>query len=204
MNIKHFPCNESFSPVLTSAGLCFTLNMLDQSEFYENITYIPANHMKHMTIRNWSMDNNYIKTLNFTVPVRFTKITDSLYFQLQTSHTDQLCEEYRGFKILLHHPAETPALANRYLLLSNDVSYKIWIKPDITTTAANLQDYYPHRRGCFLSNERKLKFYKIYTEENCKLECISNFTISRCGCALYYAPRKNFFDAKFDNLITEL
>lgn len=42
------------------------------------------------------------------------------------------------------------------------------------------------RRNCYLKHERQLKFFKIYTKNNCEQECLSNFTVKTCGCAQFY------------------
>ena len=39
------------------------------------------------------------------------------------------------------------------------------------------------RRGCYLKNEKPLKFFKIYTKNNCRSECLANKTLEVCGCA---------------------
>lgn len=45
------------------------------------------------------------------------------------------------------------------------------------------------RRGCLFSYERYLKFFKIYTKSNCEVECITNYTLSECGCVKFHMPR---------------
>lgn len=63
------------------------------------------------------------------------------------------------------------------------------IKPDMMTTSEGLRDYDPMRRQCFFSSERKLAFYKSYTQQNCQIECLTNATLAACGCVAYYMPR---------------
>ena len=157
---------------------------------------IPADHVIHKKTRHWTADNNYEKTINYTVPFRITSINDGLYFGLHTnkSDIDEQCETNRGYRVILHHPAEVPTLSQRYTLLSSDQNYRFWIKPDIITTSTNLQDYDPHKRGCYFAHEKKLKFYKVYTEPNCRQECVSNYTIKICGCSLFYTPRKTIIN----------
>lgn len=45
------------------------------------------------------------------------------------------------------------------------------------------------RRGCFFDAERYLKYFQIYTESNCWLECLTNRTLFLCQCVFYYMPR---------------
>lgn len=45
------------------------------------------------------------------------------------------------------------------------------------------------RRQCFFNEERYLQFFKVYTQQNCELECLTNFTLSQCGCVKFSMPR---------------
>lgn len=65
------------------------------------------------------------------------------------------------------------------------------IQPQIITTSKGLDTYSPEKRQCFLYNEKKIKFFKIYTQSNCQLECLTNFTITICDCVHFSMPRSN-------------
>lgn len=52
------------------------------------------------------------------------------------------------------------------------------VKPNMITTSKGLVGYAPDRRQCYFNNERSLQFFKLYTQGNCKIECIANFTLS--------------------------
>ena len=45
------------------------------------------------------------------------------------------------------------------------------------------------RRNCYLPNERKLEFFKVYTKANCEHECLAQITINRCKCAQFFMVR---------------
>lgn len=47
-----------------------------------------------------------------------------------------------------------------------------------------------YRRQCYFPGERYLKYYKIYTANNCKLECLANVTYDMCKCVSFYMLRK--------------
>jgi hypothetical protein len=40
-----------------------------------------------------------------------------------------------------------------------------------------------------LADEKPLKFFKIYTKNNCRSECLANRTLAVCGCAQFYMVR---------------
>lgn len=46
-------------------------------------------------------------------------------------------------------------------------------------------------RQCFFNDERYLRYFKVYTQQNCELECLANFTLATCGCVKFSMPRDN-------------
>jgi acid-sensing ion channel, other len=45
------------------------------------------------------------------------------------------------------------------------------------------------RRGCYFANEKPLKFFKKFTKNNCRSECLANKTMAVCGCTQFYMVR---------------
>jgi amiloride-sensitive sodium channel len=44
-------------------------------------------------------------------------------------------------------------------------------------------------RRCYFEDERKLKFFKLYSPNHCKLECLANITLEEFGCVKFFMPR---------------
>lgn len=93
------------------------------------------------------------------------------------------------YYIHLHHPGEFPDANNR-ILIEIKKKNEIIIKPEITITSESLRNLPPSRKKCVFSTERYLQFYKIYTQGNCKLECLANYTLRNCGCVPHELPRE--------------
>lgn len=104
---------------------------------------------------------------------------------------DNSTESLNGFKVLLHTPGEIPRLTKKYFRVPMRKHFLINIQPQMMTTSKGLDSYAPQKRQCCLEKEKKLKFFKIYTQSNCQLECLTNFMIKRCGCVLSSMPRFN-------------
>lgn len=94
------------------------------------------------------------------------------------------------FKVLLHTPHSVPQLRNKYFIVPLDSSVTAAVDPHVMTTSKEVQKYSPEKRLCYFSEERYLCFFKIYTTDNCKLECLTNQTLERCGCVNYHMPSK--------------
>lgn len=94
-------------------------------------------------------------------------------------------------KFILHSPDEMPRTSNFFRIpMGKDV--KVLIKPQMITTSEKLRNFNPKRRQCVYDSERKLRYFKTYTQNHCDMECAANFTYWRCGCVKFSLPSKCF------------
>lgn len=100
----------------------------------------------------------------------------------------------QGFKILLHTPGEVPQVSKHYFRVPLLQEVLVSVKPNMITTSEGLMSYEPNRRQCYFNSERQLRFFKVYTQRNCELECLSNFTRIECGCVKFSMPSKIFLE----------
>lgn len=115
----------------------------------------------------------------------------SLGISLEVSH--RFCSEFApGFRLSLHMPDDLPRLPNDFIHIPPDQDVYISIKPNVIATSDSLRSYAPHARGCFFKSERRLRFFKSYSQKKCESECLSNFTQNQCGCVQFSMPRECF------------
>lgn len=100
------------------------------------------------------------------------------------------CNQMQGFLVFVHNPFDMSQLSRKFINLNVDEEISLSIKPNMITTSEGLRHYDPNRRGCYFVGERELRFFKIYTQDNCELECVSNSTERRCGCVKFSYPSK--------------
>lgn len=116
-----------------------------------------------------------------------------LHIILETlqSNIDKFCtSSTRGFSMLVHAPYEIPILKYHDYDISYDGSTDVLITPKVILPSVDLDAYGPTERKCFYQSERHLKFFKIYTQNNCLLECGWNKTLKKHGCASIGMPRE--------------
>lgn len=85
--------------------------------------------------------------------------------------------------------AEYPQLLNQHFRVPLDQEVAVSVTPRMIETAESIRSYKPHRRQCYFNHERYLKYFRVYTQTNCELECLTNFTLKRCGCVKFSMPR---------------
>ena len=113
----------------------------------------------------------------------------TVHYSTRTNDYDSYCtDELHAVRVLVHSPDEVPNISQRYLEIQVNQLVDILIQPKYTKTFKGLKKLSPRRRNCYYSNERYLRYFKIYTHNNCEMECWSNLTLQECGCVKFFMP----------------
>uniref|UniRef100_A0A1A9WD09 Pickpocket protein 28 n=1 Tax=Glossina brevipalpis TaxID=37001 RepID=A0A1A9WD09_9MUSC len=173
-------CANLFHKFITDDGICYSFNSLSVEEIYRQEGLIPdlMLHFENRTRTDWNVEDGYsFSTQTSTYPKRVlgpgTKAGLDLLLNGYEKDFDNLCRgPVQGFKILLQTPGELPLMSKRFFRIPFDQEILISIKPKIITTSSGLKHYEPNNQN------------------NCELECLANFTLSKCGCVKYSMPRR--------------
>lgn len=189
-------CKELFTETLTDEGICFTFNGFSSYDFFRDGVlhdeYRYLNGQKNMT--NWNPNTGFVPGKTYqSYPIRAlgSGLEAGLSMMLMVADTDaeEHCREQQGFKFILHAPKEYPQVRKKFVLVSYSQDVTLAVRPIIYKTSTELSGYHPNRRHCYFSHERPLKFFRIYSQINCELECVTNFTLQFCGCVKFSMPR---------------
>ncbi|CAO1413325.1 unnamed protein product [Diamesa tonsa] len=190
-------CENLFHKILTDEGVCWTFNMLDHVELFneqldQSLKYPIHGHKS----ANWTLQGGYTSYDAEIYPHRVlgSGITAGLNLELRvkSSDIDYACKgPVQGFKIALHTSGEMPQMNHVFYQVPLKQQVLIAVKPEVITTSPGLHSYSPKRRQCYFNGENKLKFFKVYTQSNCELECLTEFTLKQCGCVKFSQPHNS-------------
>lgn len=93
-----------------------------------------------------------------------------------------------GFRLYLSSIGEAPIISRKYSFINPEEDVQIILEPTLITASDDLRKYDPNNRQCFFNSESQLRFFKIYTQNNCELESVANFTLLACGCVRFSMP----------------
>ncbi|RZB39769.1 ASC domain containing protein, partial [Asbolus verrucosus] len=162
----------------------------------QDLHYKNYYHKTHK-MTEWSLEDGYTNNGNILPYPRKTSsaaVNKGLNLKLfmPKNDLDYACKSpVQGYKVLLHAPTNIPRLSQEYFRVPLDQSVVAAIQPFMVTTSSAIKKYSPKKRGCYFEDERYLKYFQIYTSENCKLECLTNVTLDKCGCVNFFMPREN-------------
>lgn len=115
----------------------------------------------------------------------------TVVFKVLKADLDYLCSGgAQGFTVSLHLPNEGPQTQKRYFYVPLEQTVTLLVKPHYGEPSQSVSEHPPSKRGCYYKSERPLRFYKQYTTANCRMECLANYTLAKCGCVKYSMPRE--------------
>lgn len=144
---------------------------------------------------HWNMEDGYDSNANNSnsYPFRVFSVgyDGMVNIALQTfvNDFDSLCmAPAQGFLIAFHSPDQFPRIPSDFITIPfNQVAF-ISIKPNMITTSDGLRSYLPQERGCLFKAERQLRYFRSYSQRNCEIECLTNYTKKECGCTQFWMP----------------
>lgn len=122
----------------------------------------------------------------------------SVELQLFTEDLGFKCHNLNsGFQAFIHLPGEISSMSRLSFQIPPHEEVKIALKATLITTSDGLLMYKPNQRQCYFDSERQLEFFRTYTQNNCEVECLVNFTLSECGCVKLSMPSINRIELEF-------
>ncbi|XP_072758970.1 pickpocket protein 28 isoform X2 [Anoplolepis gracilipes] len=188
-------CERIFNPTMTDEGICCNFNSVTRKHLFYNPHDWPDLNITYPSVSvDWNAEKGYDASMPADV-IPWRPYGSGLYYGL-TLVLDVEADEYycsstagMGFKMLLHNPVETPKIADFSFSITPGEETRVIIRPRISTANPSIISIPQKKRKCFFTAERKLRYYRTYTQRNCILECEANFTQKICDCVQYYMPK---------------
>ncbi|XP_012527253.2 pickpocket protein 28 [Monomorium pharaonis] len=190
-------CERIFNPTMTDEGICCNFNSVSKDRLFYNALEWPD---FNITYPSQSIDWNAEKGYDSSMPtdvIPWRPYGAGLYYGLTLALDVEMNEYYcsstagAGFKMLLHNPVETPKIADFAFSITPGEETRVIIRPRISSASPSIIHIPKNKRKCFFTTERKLRYYRTYTQRNCVLECEANFTQQLCHCVQPYMPKSN-------------
>ncbi|XP_011181517.2 pickpocket protein 28 [Zeugodacus cucurbitae] len=207
-NGRFYFCDKIFNFVATDEGICYQFNGLQAKDIYRDVSFLnyydeevvdfnnffePLKRFNELT-GNWSLDDGYVGQGYNSYPQRtvFSSARNGFFAFLQgfQHNFEYACRSFKqGYKVFLTSPESVPVTTSNYILLPHGDEVMVSVLPHYVISTDNLHDFSPEKRQCYFNDERYLRYFRSYSQSNCQVECLTNFTINKCGCAKFWMPK---------------
>ncbi|KAG5667482.1 hypothetical protein PVAND_015462 [Polypedilum vanderplanki] len=170
-------------------GIIYTFNMMDS----KNLLNYKSVHDDFIYKNNISMlrQRSMPKISNYSIKVS-TKYNAKFQLRIkEQKFNDSNLKPCRYKSIVIHKPETLLRITTDYDEIKINHSMNIEITPKIIQTDKSLRKIDPFVRDCYFKNEKKLKYFKIYTEQFCKMECFVTFLKKKNDCREVYTIYEN-------------
>lgn len=146
---------------------------------------------------NWNVDYGYSKYAGIETYPRRALLSGSanalkVNMNVDMDDLDYACTSFQGFQVVLHQAIRYPTVQQHYFRVPLGKSVIVAVSPSQIVTSVKVKQYSTSKRKCLFQSEVSLKYFKHYTQDNCKLECLTDYTLQKCGCVAFFMPRKYF------------
>lgn len=199
-NIQFWECNLRFTRIWLKEGLCYSFNLLPRDKIFRPDVLYPLAEKPNLVFPQdeprRSNAEEYMADLGeFTTPYRVTNRRERLHVRTRfyEDFTDPMCNP--DVFVFIHNPYEIPwdRQSNGYLIQVHEfVKNVLTITPSVIRTDESLKRAFTaEQRDCYFADERPLKFFQKYSQNNCELECMANasFHPDHFNCSSFWMPR---------------
>lgn len=107
--------------------------------------------------------------------------------------------ELNGWHFIIHNTDDFLLEHGFHLTYMLSRTNYISIEPKLFLIDDELKKWKPEKRGCYLPDEKDLRFFKKYTKRNCEHECLSFATLRTCKCVPFHMIRTSNFYRNFSH-----
>lgn len=174
-------CNKALYMLITETGPCYSFNINLKDRILKEGVSFPLNDEPNS-------ESDFIQILQNT-PINLQITNDKLEIKLHFfgDFVDELCN--KPYIFYIHSPNDIPWNDARPLDVNNFGQIDVALSPVLIKTQDALRSMSPRRRKCCFEDECSLKYFKLYTKNNCLMECYTIMMHERCQCVLYHLPR---------------
>lgn len=91
----------------------------------------------------------------------------------------------------MHDPSELPTQNHNHFRLPVDQAVFAAVTPEVIVTKKDLESYPANQRKCYFDDEKILKHFRFYSQQNCEVECLMYLMSVTLDCVDFYLPRKS-------------
>ncbi|KFB37768.1 AGAP011433-PA-like protein [Anopheles sinensis] len=189
-------CAKLLDPVRTDRGLCYTFNAVAGNEIFNNVSITNVRHLSNVTrlTENW----DFLRGLQLIHKVQVKEYPRAAQdisgrYRLRIFTLRELNESScptPSLDAYIHSPIDFPFKPNKPTPIPAEQGLVLLtVYPKLVRSQRYLRYFTSSATGCISQLQNPLKYFTIYTQANCEMECHTNFFLQMRRCVLDHMPR---------------
>ncbi|KAG5668707.1 hypothetical protein PVAND_016636 [Polypedilum vanderplanki] len=187
--------SASFAEILTTFTVGFSFNLIESEKL---LNYKIVNDDFKYQLNYSMLGQTSMPKISLELHPLITDTNSRLKFILRIKKQkfqNQFMKTCREHLINIHKPNILPHFMKKDDFVEIKQSTNVLINLKITKTDENLRSLSPIDRDCYFQGKKRLKYFKIYSQEYCQMECIVDYMVNLCKCQIkeyIYGPKIKF------------
>ncbi|KAL7019583.1 hypothetical protein ACKWTF_011170 [Chironomus riparius] len=168
-----------FSKIRSRFAMGYTFNIIDDNNLL-NFKSINSEFRYFQNITTKQPENILQTARNISVRTGSEALLSMIFKKFKIDKSEAVCKE---IGILIHGIDEVPTFFKREDVINiAPGQLDIEATPEIVQSDKDIQKVNFNIRKCYFEGEKSLKYFNKYSEKNCIVECLTNFTLKMCNC----------------------
>uniref|UniRef100_A0A336LE20 CSON007900 protein n=1 Tax=Culicoides sonorensis TaxID=179676 RepID=A0A336LE20_CULSO len=193
-------CYIAFNKFYMYEGQCYTFNMNFKDKIIrENVLFPLEYESKPIDAERFDETDFQFEFYGFDRhlserPLKLSKAQNKIKIAMNLfdDFNNKFCKKL--YVIYVHDPDDVPwnDFYVQTLDFENFSQIDLIISPTLIDAADDLRKMSPEKRNCCFKDECKLDYFKIYSKNNCLMECYTKMMYHKCNCTTFELPRTDF------------
>uniref|UniRef100_A0AAG5DKB3 Uncharacterized protein n=1 Tax=Anopheles atroparvus TaxID=41427 RepID=A0AAG5DKB3_ANOAO len=191
-------CEKFLDPVRTERGICYTFNAVAGALLFNNNSLSNVRDLSNVTrlTENWDflrgrqiINNVLVKQYPRAAQDVSGRYRLRVFIRNDVNESSIDCTT-PSMDAFVHSPIDFPFKPVKPVVIPiGPALVQLSVHPKLVRSQRYLRYFTASTTGCISQVQNQLKYFTIYTQANCEMECHVNYFLQKRGCVLDHMPR---------------
>uniref|UniRef100_A0A182RFC7 Pickpocket n=1 Tax=Anopheles funestus TaxID=62324 RepID=A0A182RFC7_ANOFN len=192
-------CDRLFDAVRTERGICYTFNAVTGEQIFRANNVVNVKDLSYASrpTENW----DFLRGLQIITSVLVKQYPRTaqdmsgryrLKITISSGHNETLSDcTNPSLEAFVHSPIDFPYKPINPIVIPLSAVVQLRVFPKLVRSQRYLRYFTSSTTGCISQVQNPLKLFSIYTQNNCEMECHTEYFLMKRGCVLDHMPRSH-------------
>uniref|UniRef100_A0A182P9F2 Uncharacterized protein n=1 Tax=Anopheles epiroticus TaxID=199890 RepID=A0A182P9F2_9DIPT len=192
-------CETVLDAVRTERGICYTFNSVAGEQIFRANSVVNVRELSNASrpTENW----DFLRGLQIITTVlvkQYPRAAQDMSgrYRLKLTITNEQNETLSdcnnpALEVFVHSPIDFPYKPVEPTAIPPSSMVQLRVFPKLVRSQRYLRYFTSPTTGCISQVQNPLKLFRLYTQQNCEMECHTQYFLEKRGCVLDHMPRSH-------------